>query len=63
MSPKGPPSIFSINLQKNGCSKNRKAPPTFTFFGTMRLTGDFKKNSEKNFGKFLPYAGTVEDNI
>ena len=40
-----------------------QSPPTFTFFGTMRLTGDFKKNSEKNFGKFLPYAGTVEDNI
>ena len=40
MSPKGPPSFFSI-LQKNGCSKTPKGPP-ITFFGTMRLTGDQK---------------------
>ena len=36
MSPKGSPSVFSILQQV----------PSFTFFGTMRLTGDFKKISK-----------------
>ena len=40
--------FFSI-LQKNGCSKTPKGP-SFTFFGTMRLTGDQKK-SKKQFKK------------
>ena len=40
-----PLHFFSI-LQKNVCSKTPKGPP-FTFFGTMRLTGD-QKNFEKN---------------
>ena len=39
-----PPFIFFSILPKNGCSKNPRGPPPFTFFGTMRLTGDFKKN-------------------
>ena len=76
MSPKGPPSFFSI-LQKNVCSKTPKGLP-FTFFGTMRLTADqkkfekiWKKNREKNskkiqkiriFFQFFPHAGTVEEN-
>ena len=53
MSPLGPPTFFSI-LQNKGCSKNPKDPP-FTFFGTMRLTGDqklSKKILEKKFGFF-----------
>ena len=66
MSPKGPPSFFSI-LQKNICSKTTKGPP-FTFFGTMRLTGDQKKcrkKTQKNCEfvfQFFPHAGTVEEN-
>ena len=36
-----PLHFFSI-LQKNGCSKTPKGP-SFTFFGTMRLTGTQKK--------------------
>ena len=41
--------------------------PPFTFFGTMRLTGE-QKNFDKNFEKFwivfpfFPNAGTVEEN-
>ena len=63
MSPKGPPSFFSI-LQKNGCSKTSKGPP-FTFFGTMRLTGD-QKTFEKKIQKIdfffnFFHAGTVEE--
>ena len=44
-----------------------KGPP-FTFFGTMRLTGDQKilrKKLKKNrdfFFNFFPHAGTVEEN-
>ena len=37
-------------LQQNGCSKNPKASP-FRFFGTMRLTRNFKK----------PHSDTVEE--
>ena len=65
MSPKSPPSFFSV-WQKNGCSKTPIDPP-FTFFGTIRLTGG-QKNFEKikkNFSffvKFSPHAGTVEEN-
>ena len=50
------PSIFDI-LQQNGCSKIPKRPP-FTLFGTMRLTGNFKKISKKNrnfFSQFLVF--------
>ena len=44
--------------------------PRFTFFGTMRLTGDqkkFEKNFENKFKKigffsFFSDAGTVEEN-
>ena len=39
--------------------KFQRAP--LTFFGTMRLTGDFKK-IQKKFRKFFPHAGTVEEN-
>ena len=63
MSPKGPPLFFSI-LQKKGCSKTLKGPP-FTFFGTLRLTGDQKKirkKIQKIFFKFFPHADTVEEN-
>ena len=56
-------------LQNNGCSKTPKGPP-FTFFGTMRITGDQKKIREKISKKFkkweifefFPQAGTVEEN-
>ena len=49
-----PPINFSFDiLQQNGCSKNPKGSPPFTFFGTMRLTGDFKKKFEKKLGKFF----------
>ena len=41
------PLHFFPILQKNGCSKTPKGPP-FTFFGTMRLTGD-QKISKKFF--------------
>ena len=45
-----------------GFEKYQKGPP-FTFFGTMRLTGD-QKSSKKNKKnrKFFPHAGTVEEN-
>ena len=38
--------------------------PFYIFFGIMRLTGDFKRNSKKNsdFFKICPHAGTVENN-
>ena len=44
-----------------------KGPPPFTFFGTMRLTGD-QKNRQKFrkkigfFFQFFPNAGAVEEN-
>ena len=44
---KGSPLQFFSILQENGCSKTLKGPP-FTFFGTVRLTGDQKK-SKKTF--------------
>ena len=51
MFPKGPPFNFFDILQQNGRSKNPKGSP-FYIFGTMRLTGDFKKVSKK-IGKFF----------
>ena len=45
MSPNGPIQFFD-NLQQNGCSKNPKGSPFHIFFSTMRLTEDFKKNSD-----------------
>ena len=69
MSPKGPPFIFSY-FAKQWMFKNSQRPP-FTFFGTMRLTGDQKKSKKKHFKKiqknriffqFFPQAGTVEEN-
>ena len=47
------PSIFDI-LQQNGSSKISKVPP-FTFFGTMRLTGNLKQSKKiirKSFESF-----------
>ena len=55
---RAPLHFFPI-LQMNGCSKTPKGSP-FTFFGTMRLTGD-QKNFERKF-QFFPHAGTVEEN-
>ena len=46
-----PPFNFFDILQQNGRLKIPKGPP-FTFFGTMRLTGDFKKNSKKSSVNF-----------
>ena len=57
IAPKGPPINFLIFCTRMDVQKIPKGLP-FTFFGTMRLTGDFKKNSEK----FFPHAGTVEEN-
>ena len=36
--------------------------PSFTFFGTMRHTGNFKKGFKK-IGKFFPHKGTIENTI
>ena len=47
MSPKGPPFIFFLFCKRMDVQKLPKTP--FTFFGTMRLTGE-QKNS-KNFLK------------
>ena len=44
-------------LQKKGCSETPKGP-SFTFFGTMRLTGDQKN---RIFFQFVPHAGTAEE--
>ena len=69
------PLLFLPILQKNRCSKTPKGHP-FTFFGTMRLTGDrkrfqkhfgkknSKKNSKKNriFFQFFLHTDTVEEN-
>ena len=55
-------SIFFSILQNNGCSKTPKGPP-FTFFGTMRLTGDQKIEKKfQIFFQFAPHSGTVEEN-
>ena len=51
MSPKRPPFIFFDILQQNECYKIIKGP-FFTFFGTMRLSGNFKK-IRKTFSQFL----------
>ena len=63
MSPKGSPFIF-FYFAKEWMFKNSQRPP-FTFFGTMRLTGDQNnfENSEKmwKFFSILPHAGTVEE--
>ena len=48
------PLHFLYILQQNGCSKNPKGS-SFTFYGTMRLTG--------HFWKFFPHSGTVEENF
>ena len=64
MSPKGPPSIFTLFCKRMDVQKLH-----FTFFGTMRLTGDqkkirqkFRKISEIFFVDFFSNAGTVEEN-
>ena len=48
IAPKGPPINFCNRMD------DQKIPncPPFTFFGTMRLTGDLKK-FRKKFGKFF----------
>ena len=51
MSPKRPPFNFFDILQQNECYKILKGP-FFTFFGTMRLSGNFKK-IRKIFSRFL----------
>ena len=48
---KGPLHLF-IFCNKRDVRKIPKGPP-FTFFGTMRLTGDFKKSSKENSVNFL----------
>ena len=52
ISPKGPPSFF-FYFAKEWMFKNSQRPP-FTFFGTMRLTGDQKK-FEKKIGNIFNY--------
>ena len=53
---KGSPINFLILGNRMDVQKIPKGPP-FTFFGTMRLIGDFKK-IEKKFGKkFSSYIG------
>ena len=47
------PHQFLIFCNRMDVQKIPKGPP-FTFFGTVRLTGDLKKNFEKIFGKFFP---------
>ena len=55
MSPKGPPFIFSYFAKEWMLKNSQRAP--FTFFGTMRLTRNFKK-----FKKILQvFLGTVEE--
>ena len=51
MSPKSPPFNFFDILQENECYKILKGP-FFTFFGTMRLSGNFKI-IRKIFSQFL----------
>ena len=57
------PLHFFFILQNNGCSKTPKGPP-FTFFGTMRFTGDQKKSkkNQKIFFQFFSHAGTKKAN-
>ena len=43
---------FLIFCNRMDVQKSQSVPP-FTFFGTMRLTGNFKKNFEKKFGIFF----------
>ena len=56
---------FFVYFAKNGCSKSPRVP-SFTCFGTMRLTGNQKKSkkTEKDriFFPIFPQAGTVEEN-
>ena len=49
---KGSPINFLILCNRMDVQKIPKGPP-FTFFGTMRLTGDFKKNFERKSVKFF----------
>ena len=53
---KGYPFNFFIFCNRIDVQKVPKGPP-FTFFGTMRLTGDSKKSEN-----FFPHSGTVEEN-
>ena len=47
MSLKGPPSIFKILCNRMDVKKTQRVN-LFTFFGTKRLTRDFKKIEKKN---------------
>ena len=47
------PIIFLVFCNRRMFKKSQRVPP-FTFFGTMRLTGDFKKNSKENSEKIFP---------
>ena len=60
MSPKVPPFSFFVFCIDMDVQKILKGPP-FTFFGTMRLTGDFKKIRKKTVGVFF-HSDTVEEN-
>ena len=61
MSSKGPPSFF-LFCKRMDVQKLPKGP-SFTFFGTMRHTGDQKKIKKvRIFFQFFPHAGTVEEN-
>ena len=54
MTPKGPPfNFFDILITEWTFKKSQRVPP-FTFFGTMRLTGD-KKISKKISVKFFSF--------
>ena len=46
IAPKGPPINFLYFATEWMFKKSQRVPP-FTFFGTMRLTGDFKKKFKK----------------
>ena len=59
MSPKDPFHFFYF--AKEWLFKNSQSPP-FTFFGTMRLTGEQKQFKKIDFFHFFPHAGTVEEN-
>ena len=45
-------------MRKKVSGKSHSAKKCATFFGTMRLTGDFFPH----FRKFFPHSGTVEEN-
>ena len=60
MSPKGLSFIFLKFCNRMDVQKIPKGPP-FTFFGTMRPIGDFKKTFEIFF-HFLFRGGALEEN-